>query len=110
MGIIKSKKIQYSPLALKDLDEIWDYITNELVNPSAAENTVNGILDMIDGLVGFPETGSRLLFDNELDSSYRFIIFKNYMAFYHIQAELIYVDRVMYGKRDYMKVLFPDME
>ena len=53
-------KIQYSPLALKDLDEIWDYITNELMNPSAADNTVNGIMDMIDGLDGFPETGSRL--------------------------------------------------
>lgn len=32
------------------------------------------------------------------------------VEFYHIQMELIYVDRVMYGKRDYMKVLFPDME
>lgn len=102
-------KIQYSPLALKDLDEIWDYITNKLMNPSAADNTVNGILDRIDGLDGFPETGSRLLFDNGLDSGYRFIIFKKYIAFYHIQAELIYVDRVMYRKRDYMKVLFPDM-
>lgn len=102
-------KIQYSPLALKDLDEIWDYITNELMNPSAAKNTVNGIIEMIDGLDSFPETGSTLLFDNGLDSGYRFINFKNYMAFYHIQAELIYVDRVMYGKRDYMKFLFPDM-
>lgn len=103
-------KIQYSLLALKDLDEIWDYISNELMNPSAAENTVNGIMDMIEGLEGFPEAGSRLLFDNGLDSGYQFIIFKNYMAFYHIQAEGIYVDRVLYGKRDYMKVLFPDME
>lgn len=103
-------KIQYSPLALKDLDEIWDYITNELMNPSAADNTVNGIMDMIDGLDGFPETGSRLLFDDGLDSGYRFIVFKNYLAFYHIQEKLIYVDRVMYGKRDYMRVLFSDME
>lgn len=102
-------KILYSPLALKDLDAIWDYITNELMSPSAAENTVNGIIDRIDGLDGFPETGSRLLFDNGLDSGYRFINFKNYMAFYHIQMELIYVDRVMYGKQDYMKTLFPDM-
>lgn len=102
-------KIRYSPLALKDLDAIWDYIANELMSPSAADNTVNGIMDRIDGLDGFPDTGSRLLFDNGLDSGYRFINFKNYMAFYHIQMETIYVDRVMYGKRDYMKVLFPDM-
>lgn len=60
---------------MKDLDEIWDYITNELMNPSAVDDTVNGIMEMIDGLDGFLETGSRLLFGNELDSGYRFVIF-----------------------------------
>jgi len=38
-------KIAYSPRALKDLDEIWDYIEVELCNLSAAQNTVNGIMD-----------------------------------------------------------------
>lgn len=101
-------KIQYSPMAMSDLDEIWNYIANELLNPSAAENTVNGIMDVVDGLEGFPETGSRLIFDSELDSGYRFVIYKNYMAFYHTQADIIYIDRVMYGKRDYMTKLFLD--
>ncbi len=103
-------KIYYSPLALKDLDEIRDYITNELMSPLAAESTVNGILETTDKLNGFPEAGSRLLFDNELDSGYRFVIFKKYMAFYHIHEDSIYVDRVIYGKRDYMKILFPGIE
>lgn len=30
-------KIAYSPRALKDLDEIWDYIEVELCNLSAAQ-------------------------------------------------------------------------
>lgn len=101
-------KIKYSPMALKDLDEIWEYITEELMNPSAAENTVNGIMDSIDALEDFPEAGAKLLFNGDLDSGYRFVIYKNYMSFYHIQSDGIYVDRVIYGKRDYMKVLFPD--
>ena len=41
-------KIAYSPRALKDLDEIWDYIEVELCNLSAAQNTVNGIMDKVD--------------------------------------------------------------
>lgn len=101
-------KINYSPLALNDLDEIWEYITEELMNSSAAENMVNGIMDAVEALEDFPEAGVRLVFDGDLDSGYRFVIYKNYMAFYHTQNSVIYVDRVIYGKRDYMKVLFPD--
>ena len=33
-------KVEYSPKAVRDLDEIWDYIENKLCNPSAAQNTV----------------------------------------------------------------------
>lgn len=101
-------KIHYSPLALNDLDEIWEYITEELMNPSAVENTVNGIMDAVEVLADFLDTGVRLVFDGDLDSGYRFVIYKNYMAFYHTQNNMIYVDRVIYGKREYMKVLFPN--
>lgn len=103
-----ASRIHYSPMTLKDLDEIWEYISDELMNPSAAENTVSGILNLIDSLEEFPETGSKLVFDNGLDSGYRFVIYKNYIAFYHLQNGSVYVDRVIYGKRDYMKILFPD--
>lgn len=102
-------KIQYSSLALQDLDEIWDYITYELKNSSAADKTVNGIMDCVDDLSCFPESGAKLLFDHYLDSGYRFVIYKNYMAFYHIQVDCVYIDRIMYGKRDYVIVLFPDI-
>ncbi len=103
-----NNKINYSPMAKDDLDGIWHYIANELLNPSAAENTVNGIMDIVDGLGDFPEMGSRLIFNSGLDSGYRFVIYKNYMVFYHIQADFVYIDRVIYGKRDYMTELFPD--
>lgn len=102
-------KIQYSPLALHDLDEIWDYITYELENPSAADNTVSGIMDCVDDLRDFPESGAKLIFDNYLDSGYRFVVYKNYMAFYHVKADCVYIDRILYGKRDYVKALFPDI-
>ena len=35
--------LKYSPEALKDLDDIWEYIRSELSNPDAADNTVNAI-------------------------------------------------------------------
>ena len=54
------RTIEYSPRALKDLDGIWDYIEKELCNPSAAQNTVEGIMDKVDILMSFPEAGVKL--------------------------------------------------
>lgn len=53
-------KINYSPRALQDLDEIWDYIEFELCNPSATQNTVDGIMDKVDEIASFPESGAKL--------------------------------------------------
>ena len=101
-------KIDYSPRALKDLDEIWDYIEFELCKPSAAQNTVDDIMDKVDGIASFPESGAKLEFENGLDSGYRYVVFKNYLAFYRVRPNnVVYVDRVIYGGRDYMRILFP---
>lgn len=103
-------KVEYSPRAQKDLDEIWDYIELELCNPSAAQNTVNGIMDKIDGLASFPESGAKLEFENGLNSGYRYVVYKNYLVFYRSKPNgIVYVDRVIYGGRDYMRLLFPEI-
>ena len=99
-------KTVFSPLAIDDLDELWDYISDVLKNPIAAENTVNGILDKIDLLEDQPAIGVQLVFDDGLNSGYRYVIYNNYLAFYRIYPDTVYVDRVIYGKRDYMKLLF----
>ena len=102
-------KIEYSPRALKDLDELWDYIEVELCNPSAAQNTVDGIMYRVDGIASFPESGSNMEFENGLNSGYRYVVFKNYLAFYRLKPnDIVYVDRVIYGGRDYMSILFPE--
>ena len=103
---MKKHKIVFSPLAARDLDEIWDYISDVLKNHSAAENTVNVILDKVDLLEDQPETGAQLFFDDGLNSGYRYVIYNNYLAFYRIYPDMVYVDRIIYGKRDYMKLIF----
>ncbi len=103
-------KVLYSKEALKDLDAIWNYIESDLSNPVAAEHTVTGIMDKIDAVAAFPESGSKLIFDNGLESGYRFVIYKHYLAFYKLKAEqTICINRVLYGGQDYMKLLFPEL-
>lgn len=99
-------KMRYSPEALNDLDEIWEYIEKELYNPIAAENTINGIMDAVDMLKEFSQAGAILRFSNGISSGYRFVRYENYMSFYHINGDEVFIDRVIYGKRDYIKILF----
>ena len=103
-------KIVYSPKARNDLDEIWTYISEKLLNPTAAENTINGILDTIDMLQEQAEIGKPLYFSSDMFSGYRFLVYKNYLAFYRTSGDNVYIDRIIYGKRDYMRLLLKDLD
>ena len=97
--------VRYSHEALNDLDDIWGYITFELMNPDAAINTVNGIMDAVDRLSEYPLSGTPLNVLLEIESEYRFVIFKNYLAFYHLENSAVNIDRVLYEGRDFIKAL-----
>ena len=98
--------LKFSPEALRDLDKIYDYISNTLNSPVAADHTVNKILGKTDFLAENPEIGTQLFFENDLYSGYRYMVSDNYLVFYRISGDSVYVDRVIYGKRAYMKLLF----
>ena len=97
--------INYSPKALQDLDEIWDYISKELSNPEATKHVVTSILDAVNVLGEFPESGAPLEPHINLDSPYRFVTAGNYIAFSRFEENTVYVDRVLYQKRNYTKLL-----
>ncbi len=92
------------------MDEIWDYISSELQNISAAERTVNRIMDAVDQLADFAEIGSPLSSIADVNSDYRFLVTGNYLTFYRVQSSNVYVDRVLYGRRDYLRILFGEVQ
>lgn len=102
-------KIYYSPESRRDLDDIWDYIVSELQNRSAAERVINRIIDAVDPLKNFAEMGTPLSSIADIGTDYRFLVSGNYMVFYRVQGNDIYIDRVLYGRSDYMSVLFKDL-
>lgn len=99
-------KLLYSPEALDDLDKIWAYMNNELQNPAAARKIVPDILDTIEKLRDFAEIGPDLSTVTEFESDYRFLVCGKYIAFYHVMGIEVHVDRVLYGRRNYMCILF----
>lgn len=100
--------LHYTKAARRDLDGIFDYISLELQNKAAAERTVSGIMDALAQLKDFPESGTPLSAIADVVSSYRFLVAGNYLAFYRIQGRDIYVERVLYGRRDYLRILLEE--
>jgi addiction module RelE/StbE family toxin len=99
-------KVKYSPAAEQDLTEIGDYIADTLNSPIAALNTVDKIQDAVDNLVEFPLMGSPLYSRDGTATDYRYLVSGNYLVFYRAKADIAYIDRIIYGRRDYMTILF----
>ena len=99
-------KIHYATESRRDLDEIWDYIAYNLQNVSAAERIVNRIMNDVDHLENHAEMGTPLSSIANVESDYRFLVTGNYLTFYRVSGSDVYVDRILYARRDYMRVLF----
>lgn len=104
----RKNKVHYTPEARRDLDDIWNHIVSNLQNRTAAENTVNRIMDAVDQLETYALIGPPLSTIAEVDGEYRFLVSGNYMVFYRVNGNDIYIDRVLYGRRDYLRILFSD--
>lgn len=101
--------IHYSAESRRDLDDIWDYIVSELQNRVAAERVVDRILDAVERLKDFAEMGALLSSVADVGGDYRFLVSGNYTVFYRVNGRDVFIDRVLYGRRDYLRVLFRDM-
>ena len=44
------------------------------------------------------------------DTDYRFIVSGNYLVFYKADDEYVSIYRILYGRRDYLKIIFDDIE
>jgi len=102
-------KLNISPLAKKDLNEIREYITEELQNQTAAKNVLTRITKKLRSLTEFPGMGAPLSSVADVETDYRFLVCGNYTAFYRYDKEAVYIARVLYGRRDFMKVLFGEL-
>ena len=102
-------KLKISPKAKDDLTEIKGYISQELCNPQAAVNLVSKITKKIRGLSEHPGIGAPLSSVVAIQTDYRFLVCDNYLIFYRYEDGIVFVSRILYGRRDYMRILFGDL-
>ena len=101
-------EVKVTPQAAEDLLEIKNYIENELQNPIAAHNTVLNIVETYENLSTLAEAGNPVERYVPFPTDYKFVLANNYSIFYRIDGNIVRVIRIMYSKRDFVRILFED--
>src|SRR5580658_6179710 len=97
--------VVFLPEARHDLLKISEYISKDLQNPIAANNTVKKILSLSDKLTNFPEIGTSLeAFDARINN-YRYLVAGNYLIIYRTTSSEIQITRLLYARSNYVELL-----
>ncbi len=99
----KKYRIEYLPIAQKDVTEIIEYIQKD--NPSAALAFLDEIDETISKLEEFPFMG-QVPKDRRLEYlGYRTLIVGSCLVFYVVKENYTEIRRVLHGKRKYSFLL-----
>ena len=77
-------KLEYLPIAKRDIVDIAMYISRELSNPAAAEKMINKIIKAVDKLIDSPYLYRVHYPIRPLKYEYRRLVVQNYLVFYYV--------------------------
>jgi len=98
-------KLRYTPGAICDLELIRDYITNRLMNPTAAQNIIRSIAIACKQLKDQPRMGVELRKKTGREIDGYCLISGAYMIIYDVD-EVVSIIRILDTRVDYMRILF----
>ena len=52
----------------------------------------------------YPLSGAPLYYEDRF-TGYYYVVFREYLAFYRLEGERILIDRVLFGRSDYIRIL-----
>ena len=99
-------RITVTKEARKDLEQIRNYIRDELLNPSAAQHIIQELKKSIRSLETFPGRGRPLDALIAVHTEYRYLVCENYCIFYLSNEEDVLVVRILHQRQDCLKALF----
>ena len=93
--------------AENDINEAVKYISEQLLNPSAAGKLVDDAESAIYSLAEMPQRRALVNDDDLARLGFRFIPVKNYLVFYIIREDkkTVVIQRFLYGRRDWATIL-----
>ena len=98
-------KVKFTPVAVNDMDGIYQYIFDTLRAPAAAENLIDAIEQKTKRLEDMPYSCPAVDDEWLKAKDYRKLFVKNYIALYVVSDDkkLVTIMRVVYGASDYEK-------
>ncbi|WP_407720598.1 type II toxin-antitoxin system RelE/ParE family toxin [Ruminococcus sp. JE7B6] len=101
--------LRYTPRARQDLNEIKNYVKNELANSQAAARIVERILKGCSNLKSNPNLGLDLSSRIGQKTDLRYLVLSNYIAIYRVENTMVSIIRIMDGRTDYLRYLLSEI-
>ena len=95
-------KVLLYPNAFRDLDDIYAYISGEIMEPEIAKRQINRIWDGLYSLSSFPYSHQDRLVGRYANKGYKQLFVDNYLIIYRIDegAKTAHVVTIQYAKRN----------
>lgn len=95
-------KIKVNPRAIRELDQIYEYIANEKLAPENAKGQVDRIKKSILSLDTFPQSHQERSDGRYAGKGYRQLLIDNYIAIFRIDElhKTVYVVTIQYQGRN----------
>ena len=102
-------KVEYAKAAIRDLNRVWSEVLEASKSYDLTTRHIDDLMDKVESKADYPQSGSPLYYEDRF-TGYYFVVFKSYIAFYRLENNVMLVDRVLYGKSDYMKYLHINLD
>ena len=101
-NILDKYKVKVNPRAIRELDDIYEYIANEKLVPEIAKGQVDRIKKAILGLDTFPQSHQERNEGRYAGKAYRQLLIDNYIAIFRIDEphKIVYVVTIQYQGRN----------
>ena len=100
---MQSYDIRYLPIAEDDLNEIIDYLCEHSFD--AANAFIDELERLEESLSIFPKSVALIRNKRLRSKGYRAVVIGNYLLFYTLRNENVYIMRIIHGKRNYLSML-----
>ena len=97
---MKQYHVKISPVALSDMEQIYSYIADRLLEPDTAMKQYNRIAEAIQSLNVLPERCALVESEPEHIQGLRQMLVDNYSVFYIVSEDTVSVARVLYSSSD----------
>ena len=102
---MKQYDVKISHVALRDMEQIYSYIADCLMEPDTAMGQHNRIAEAIQSLNILPERCALVESEPERTQGLRQMLVDNYSVFYIVGEDTVSVARVLYSASDLVRRL-----